>query len=58
MLSPSPPPCCPLPSCRRAITRFKGLDALQEVIALGKKGRVSKRTSTAAYTAHMKCMKG
>ena len=57
-MSPSPLPFCPPSACRRAITRSKGLDALQEVIALGKKGRVSKRTSTAAYTAHMKCMKG
>ncbi|GAX85156.1 hypothetical protein CEUSTIGMA_g12574.t1 [Chlamydomonas eustigma] len=40
----------------QAISKFNGQSALQEVIGLGKKGRVSKRTALAANNAYMKCV--
>ncbi len=53
-----PPPTNPpkSPSCViRSVIKWKGVEALQEVIALGKKGKVSKRTELAAYQAQLKC---
>lgn len=40
----------------RAVSKWNGQEALQEVVARGKKGRVSQRTATAAYEALMKCV--
>ena len=40
----------------RSITRYKGQEALQEVIALAKRGKLSKRTLTAANETYLKCI--
>ena len=40
----------------RAVGKWNGQEALQEVVARGKKGKVSQRTGTAAYEALMKCV--
>ena len=52
---------CPLaallflaPRTPRAISKCMGQEALQEVIGLGKLGKVSKKTAAAAYAAYMK----
>ena len=39
----------------RAVGRWKGQEALQEVMSRGKRGKVSQKTSAAAYEALMKC---
>jgi hypothetical protein len=40
----------------RAVGKWNGQEALQEVVARGKKGKVSQRTGVAAYEALMKCV--
>ncbi len=38
------------------MSRYNGLEALHEVVLLGKRGKVSQRTSTAAYNAYTRVL--